>query len=120
MQSAAWVSQFGCDYTASFNRKGKIRPLKQLEKNISMQEVLGRLGKWNELSDTKKFLADTDIQVPYSYKFWRGFNLAMDQNDFFGVDLIWRWTKFFLIWRGFNLAVDNKILIWRGFNLAEQ
>ena len=34
----------GCDYTASFSRKGKVRPLKYLEKNETMQEVFGSMG----------------------------------------------------------------------------
>lgn len=29
----------GCDYTSSFNRKGKIKPLKMLEQNPNLQEV---------------------------------------------------------------------------------
>jgi len=32
-------------------------------------------------------------RLPYSYKFWREFNLAM--------------AKLFLIWRAFNLAIDR-------------
>ena len=33
----------GCDYTASFSRKGKVRPLKYLEKDETMQEVFGSM-----------------------------------------------------------------------------
>ena len=33
--------------------------------------------------------------IPYSEKFWRGFNLAQDENDIFAADLIWRRTNFF-------------------------
>lgn len=50
----------GCDYTASFNRKGKVRPLKLLEKNDGAQEVLSRIGNWHEISDA-------DIQVIESF-----------------------------------------------------
>ena len=45
--------------------------------------------------------------LPYSDKIWRGFNLAMDQNDFFGVDLIWRWRKYFKFGFGFNFAMGK-------------
>lgn len=34
----------GCDYTASFHRKGKIKPLKIMEKDTKLQEVVGSLG----------------------------------------------------------------------------
>ena len=46
-------------------------------------------------SESYQFQIQLSDALPYSYKFWRGFNLAMDQNDFFGVDLIWRWTNNF-------------------------
>ena len=41
----------GCDYTASFNRKGKVRPLKVLEKNPTWQEIFGGMGVNNNLND---------------------------------------------------------------------
>jgi hypothetical protein len=34
----------GCDYTAAFNRKGKIKPLKLLEQHDHLQKSLGMLG----------------------------------------------------------------------------
>ena len=34
----------GCDYTVSFYRKGKLRPLKYLTKDEIMQEVFGSMG----------------------------------------------------------------------------
>lgn len=46
-----------CDYTAFFNRKGKIRPLKLLEKNNAAQEVLSRIGDWDDI------ISNTDIQI---------------------------------------------------------
>ena len=36
----------GCDYTASFSRKGKIQPFKLLEKNKDIQELFGELGQY--------------------------------------------------------------------------
>ena len=33
--------------------------------------------------------------LPYSEKFWRGFNLAQGENDIFAADLIWRRAIFF-------------------------
>ena len=34
----------GCDYTAAFCRKGKVRAFKILENNLKCQEVFGRIG----------------------------------------------------------------------------
>ena len=34
----------GCDYTAAFCRKGKVRAFKILENNLNCQEVFGRIG----------------------------------------------------------------------------
>ena len=44
------------------------------------------------------------MNIPQVDKFWRGFNLANDQNLIFGGDLIWRMINFVkigedLIWR---------------------
>ena len=33
----------GCDYTASFNRKGKVKPFKMLQKNPSIQDAFSAL-----------------------------------------------------------------------------
>ena len=41
----------GCDYTASFSRKGKVRPLKYLEKDETMQEVFGSMGFDEKVSE---------------------------------------------------------------------
>ena len=62
------------------------------------------------------------MEILYSDKFWRGFNLAMDQNDFFAVDLIWRWRKYFkfgveLIWRSRNFLKFGMDLIWWSKNI---
>ena len=62
--------------------------------------------------------------LPYADKFWRGFNLAMDQNDFFGVDLIWYWRKYFkfgvdLIWQSKNIYKFGVDLIWRSTNISQ-
>ena len=42
----------GCDYTASFSRKGKVRPLKNLEKNETAQEIFGCLGDVEEINES--------------------------------------------------------------------
>ena len=42
----------GCDYTASFSRKGKVRPLKHLEKNETVQETFGCLGDMEEINES--------------------------------------------------------------------
>ena len=41
----------GCDYTAAFSRKGKVRPLKILEKNANFQNSFTALGKEQTISD---------------------------------------------------------------------
>lgn len=40
----------GCDYTAAFNRKGKLRPLKLLQSNVKIQEIFGSFGKGEEVT----------------------------------------------------------------------
>ena len=35
------------------------------------------------------------VSIPYSEKFWRGFNFAQGENDIFEADLIWRRANFF-------------------------
>ena len=45
-----------CDYTASFNRKGKIKPMKLLGKNESVQQVFSKLHDWDAITEE-------DIQV---------------------------------------------------------
>ena len=51
-------------------------------------------------------------------KFWRGFNLAQDECEIFGADLIWRSKDFVkfgadLIWRSENFVKFGADLIWR-------
>ena len=46
----------GCDYTTSFNRKGKIRPMKLLEKNEIVQQVFSKLHDWDAITEE-------DIQI---------------------------------------------------------
>ena len=41
----------GCDYTASFSQKGKVHPLKHLEKDETMQEVFGSMGFDEKMSE---------------------------------------------------------------------
>ena len=40
----------GSDYTALFNRKGKIRPLKPLEKDESVQQVFSKFHDWDSIT----------------------------------------------------------------------
>lgn len=48
----AYHALTGCDYTASFCRKGKVTPLKILEKDIAAQEALGQLGIVTEITNS--------------------------------------------------------------------
>ena len=41
----------GCDYTAVYCRKEKIRPFKILEINLKCQEVFGRIGLQEKISE---------------------------------------------------------------------
>ena len=41
----------GSDYTSAFCRKGKIKPLKYLEKDHVLQAILGTFGKGQEVDD---------------------------------------------------------------------
>jgi hypothetical protein len=41
----------GCDYTASFSRKGKVRPLKILEKDENLQTIFFQMGNQEELTE---------------------------------------------------------------------
>ena len=54
----------GCDYTASFSRKGKVRPLKYLEKDETMQEVFGSMDFDEEVSE-ETFLQLSIMFVTY-------------------------------------------------------
>lgn len=46
----AYHALTGCDYTAAFARKGKIKPFKLLSKNTKYQDALLSLGKIEEIS----------------------------------------------------------------------
>ena len=46
----------GCDYTSSFSRKGKVAPLKKLEKNAECQTALGLLSEVETDGDVEQFL----------------------------------------------------------------
>ena len=45
----------GCDYTASFNRKDKMTPLKLLEKNEDLQEIFSRIDQWETICCERDF-----------------------------------------------------------------
>ena len=53
-----------CDYTASFSRKGKVRPLKYLEKDETMQEVFGSMG-FDEKVSEETFIQLSIVFVTY-------------------------------------------------------
>ena len=70
----AYHALTGCDYTSSFCRKGKVRPLKLLEKDENLQNAFEKLSTETELHDDtvaeisrfvclvygKKMLSDTN------------------------------------------------------------
>ena len=47
----AYHALSGCDYTASFCRRGKVKPFKVLEKDENMQGILYEMGNQEELSE---------------------------------------------------------------------
>ena len=51
---------------------------------------------------SRHFFIKQNINIPYSEKIWRGFNLAQGKNEIFGEDLIWRSQTFL------NLAQQKK------------
>ena len=67
-----------CDYTASFNRKGKVLPLKHLEKNETAQETFGCLGDMEEIDESilmfaRNLFANStmeDGQISQQAMFW--------------------------------------------------
>ena len=58
----------GCDYTASFNRKGKLRPLKLLEPDKSIQEVFGEMGINQIVTEEQMKNIETFVCKMYGHK----------------------------------------------------
>jgi len=58
----------GCDYTSSFNRKGKIRPLKLLQKNHDAQAAFSQLGRETEVSEDTVVNIEKFVCEMYSKK----------------------------------------------------
>ena len=51
----------GCDYTSSFNRKGKIKPFKLLEKNPELQEAFLNPSHSDSISDDIKSIIESIV-----------------------------------------------------------
>lgn len=60
MSLPAYHAFTGCDYTASFNRKGKLRPLKLLQNNHELQLAFSQLGHETDV------IEDTIIKIEVS------------------------------------------------------
>ena len=58
----------GCDYTSSFSRKGKIKPLKLLEKIPTFQEAFGFLGSQDEVPEDVMKKVNTFVCQLYGQK----------------------------------------------------
>lgn len=56
----------GCDYTASFYRKGKVKPFKELEKNLQVQHVFACLNKIEQIDNMKNM----EILQEFTSKFY--------------------------------------------------
>ena len=46
----------GCDYTASFLHKGKVRPLSLMEKNQRFQAAFAKLGESSQMCSTTRIM----------------------------------------------------------------
>ena len=55
----------GSDYTAVFSRKGKIRPLKTLEKDKTAQTVFGDMGFSNDIQEEEFKVKLKSLLAPY-------------------------------------------------------
>ena len=51
----------GCDYTSSFNRKGKIKPFKLLEKNPELQQAFLNLPHSGDISGDIKLIIESFV-----------------------------------------------------------
>ena len=58
----------GCDYTSSFNRKGKIKPFKLFEKNSELQETFPNLSHSEGISDDIKSIIESFVCQMYGRK----------------------------------------------------
>ena len=58
----------GCDYTSSFNRKGKIKPFKLLQKNPELQEAFLNLSHSEGTSDDIKSIIESFVCQMYGRK----------------------------------------------------
>ena len=58
----------GCDYTSSFNRKGKIKPFKLIEKNPELQETFLNLSHSEGISDDIKSFSEYFMRQMYGRK----------------------------------------------------
>ena len=58
----------GCDYTSSFNKKGKIKPFKSLEKNPELQEAFLNLSHSEGISDDIKSTMESFVRQIYGRK----------------------------------------------------
>ena len=58
----------GCDYTSSFNRKGKIKPFKLLEKNPELQQAFLNLSHSGDISGDIKLIIESFVWQMYGRK----------------------------------------------------
>ena len=58
----------GSDYTASFSRRGKIRPLKLLEKNQKVMEFFSKLGERENIERDQHVNAENFVCEMYGQK----------------------------------------------------
>ena len=66
----------GCDYTSSFNRKGKIKPFKLFEKNSELQETFPNLSHSEGISDDIKSIIESFVCQMYGRKKTNSVNQA--------------------------------------------
>ena len=64
----AYHALTGCDYTVSFNRKGKIKPLKVLQKNETAMDAFIEIGVAEELKEETCLLIEKYVCAVYGKK----------------------------------------------------
>ena len=55
----------GCYYIASFKRRGKIRPLKLLDKDEIVQQVFSKLNEWDVITEEDMRLVEGYVWAMY-------------------------------------------------------
>ena len=76
----AFYAFSGSDYTVSFNRKGKIRPLKLLEKDKNAQQVFSKFNDWDAITEEDVQVVEDFVCTMYGKKrFQSAYELRLER-----------------------------------------